>query len=76
MENIETAILECPIDQLELSKESRIYLRSLNFNRLQELIDFGWEELRKQENFNYVRFNEIISLLRKNDLLYLLEPSA
>jgi hypothetical protein len=76
MENIKTGLLECPIDQLELSKESRLYLRSLNFNRLQELIDLGWESLRKQEGFNYVRFNEIVSLLRKNDLLYLLEPSS
>ena len=76
MENIKTTILECPIDQLALSEESRLYLKGLSINSLQELISFGWEGLRKQEGFNYIRFNEIISLLRKNDVLYLLEPSA
>jgi hypothetical protein len=76
MENIKTALLERPVDQLALSEASRLYLKSLNINRLQELIDFGWENLKKQGNFNYITFNEVVSLLRESDLLYLLEPSS
>jgi len=57
-----------------LSEECIVFLKAMKINRLQDLIDIGWTQFKSEKDFDYISFNEIVSYLRKNDLLYLMEP--
>jgi hypothetical protein len=66
-------ILESSIDQLGLTAECEAYLTSMNILALNDFIKKGWLTIRNHPKFNYILFNEVISYLQKNDLLYLME---
>lgn len=61
------------VSNLKLSDECKCYLEGLKIYSLQEFICKGWNYYYDGQKRNTVLFNEVISLLLKNDLLYLME---
>jgi DNA-directed RNA polymerase alpha subunit len=75
MKDNKIKILESPIEELRLSEKCKTYLRAFGFKSLTEVVQQGWAGLRESNNFDYISFNEIISLLNSFDLVYLMENS-
>jgi len=73
MEKNNVQILEQPIEAIAVSDSCKLYLKGQGFNNLKEVISQGWDGLRKMENFDYIRFNEIIRFLDTKNLLPLME---
>ena len=69
-------ILEQPIEAIELSNDCRLYLKGQGFCNLKEVIAKGWGGLRKMDDFDYLKFNELIRFLDSKNLLALLERSS
>lgn len=66
-------ILRSPIEELGLTSNCEAYLSRMEFKCLDEFIKKGWSDLRNHPHFNYIYFNEVVSYLQKNDLLFLME---
>lgn len=66
-------LLAQPINDLNLSIACKENLKCMNVTTLQEFIDKGWSSIRSCSHFEPLLFNEVISLLRENDLLHLME---
>ena len=73
METAKDKILQTPIEQLDLNGDCKANLKRLGISTLQEFINRGWQWLRQQDDFDYVRFNMVIKFLDEKGLLYLLE---
>jgi DNA-directed RNA polymerase alpha subunit len=73
MEKQKVKILEQPIEQLNLSQESKAYLKNSGFNNLKEVIETGWQGLRELKDFDYLRFNELVRFLDSCNLIHLLD---
>lgn len=66
-------LLLIPVNQLELSNDCIENLQSMHISNLYDLIKKGWQGLREMDQFDYIRFNEVVRLLTKHDLIHLLE---
>jgi len=66
-------LLLIPVNQLELSNDCIENLQSMHISNLHDLIKKGWQGLREMDGFDYIRFNEVVRLLTKHDLIHLLE---
>lgn len=71
-ESIDNQIL-VPVNELELSEECKAYLSQLGICNLKGFIEMGWAAQKAEPCFSLSCFNEAVSLLRKKDLLYLME---
>lgn len=69
----EDEVLIQPISDLKLSTECQIYLERLGIRTLCDFICKGWNYYRDEERSDPRCFNEVVSFLREQDLLHLME---
>jgi len=73
MESAKNDILIIPIEKLKLSSGCIANMKDLEICSLQDFINKGWQRILEMENFDYIKFNEVIRYLNGNGLVYLLE---
>jgi len=66
-------LLQSDLADLQLSGPCKCYLSASGITSLSEFVQIGWAEQKRKETFDVRYFNEVILLLEKNDLLYLME---
>jgi len=73
MEENKLVMLNQQIDELCISDDCKLYFKRQGFASLQEVVAKGWAGLRAMENFDYIKFNELIRFLRSQNLLSLMD---
>ena len=66
--------LKIPIHQLVVSKQFCDQCKMMGFATLGEIVRTSPEEIVKKEGFSYHWLSELSELLKKEDLLRLLQP--
>jgi len=66
-------LLLLKLEDLELSEGCKVYFKGEGICTLTNFIDAGWAEQKRKDHFNVRFFNEVVQLLEKNKLLYLME---
>jgi hypothetical protein len=73
MEEDYRQLLSTEVEDLALTNECKNYLRGRGYKCLQDFIQAGWAEQKRDKAFDVHYFNEVISFLSKKDILYLME---
>jgi hypothetical protein len=66
--------LQLPFEQMELSPECILNLKTMGLNNLKDAAALGWQGLRDLYGFNYIYFNELVRFLESRQLTYILQP--
>ena len=69
----ENEMLDSPVDELEMSPYFKEISKKMGFKTLRPMAKIGWGKLSQMEDFDYDWFDELISLLKKEGLLELMQ---